>query len=169
MPLTDWVAVLAGSAAFITALAAGFRWWNRKDGDGQPKAWPRRFQIVLDRALHTIVGRDAILDPDSGRVLKPAQPGMGDRMTKLEHAQIETTTALGQIAENNRKLTETAAEIAKTNAAIVRVHGRLDEHEDRIQQLEGGTAERIMSRAEAAQAYRVMAALAEQPPELTDE
>lgn len=149
------VAILAGSTAFIAALAGGLRWWTRKDENGQPRAFPRRLSNVVDRAVHTLIGRDAIMDPDSGKELKPAQPGIGERIGRVETTQHEISATLGS-------LSSVVEELAQTNAKVVRIHERLDGHEERIVKLEEGAAERIVSRAESAEAFRAIANVAEQ-------
>lgn len=101
------------------------------------RGW-RKFTGSLD----AIVGRDAITDPADGRVLAPALPGIGQRMSTVEDA-VKTLT---QVVADQRELRD-----------------RVDAHETRLNVLEptvatlvAASAERAATAAAAAQAMRLV-------------
>lgn len=84
-----------------------------------------------------LIGRPAVLDSITGKELAPPLPGVGVRMDLL---------------------TETVAKLADT-------HLRIENHEERIKVLEEATVERVVTRAESAQAYRAIEAAINATPD----
>lgn len=78
----------------------------------------------------SIIGREAMVDTITGQQLAPALPGIGQRMDTVERAV----------------------------ATLADQHRMLDDHEDRLKALEAASVERVVARAESAQAYRAMEA-----------
>lgn len=83
-----------------------------------------------------IVGRPAILDPMTGKELSPAQPGIAQWMPAT-----------------NEKIDKLADAVSK----LAEAHVRLDDHEQRITELERARAERVVSQAESAHMWRAIA------------
>ena len=112
------------------------------------KAWHRGRQETV-AVRDAILGREAVCDSITGKELAPALPGIGQRMANTE-AQMAV-------------ITEAVAKLADT-------HQRLDKHEQRIEKLEAASVERIVTRAESAQAFRAMeAAINASPDEDADQ
>lgn len=85
----------------------------------------------------TFLGRDAIMDTTTpGREIEPALPALGVRMSKVE-------IAVAQLAEQHR---------------------RLDNHEDRIVNLEQARVERVVTQAESAAMLNMVERLHEVDP-----
>jgi hypothetical protein len=135
-------AVIACTVGGLTILAAlvGYVRWARP-GIKQAKS---DFVAARD----SIVGRDAVKDSITGREIEPALPGIGVRMAANER--------------NLGRLTDAVAQIAQS-------HARLENHEERIVQLEAGAVERVMSKAESAAAWRAIAAVAGEPDEAPED
>lgn len=93
------------------------------------------------RVSDSILGRPAVIDTITGKELAPALPGIGQRMDTVERAVI----------------------------ALADQHLKLDDHEGRIKALEEAAVERVVTRAESAQAWQTMeAAIKATPEEDTD-
>lgn len=95
--------------------------------------------------FQTIAGRDPIVDKVTGKEVSPAVLPLG------EH--------LASINDNMAQLIE----VVRSNQDA---HHRIDGHETRINALESGRVERIVSQAESAEMWR---AVANQSPDLMDE
>jgi len=106
-------------------------------------AWRRGHRETV-AVRDAILGRDAIIDTITRKELAPALPGIGQRMANTE-AQMAV-------------ITEAVAKLADT-------HQRLDKHEQRIEKLEAASVERIVTRAESAQAFRAMEAAINATPD----
>jgi hypothetical protein len=125
------IGLIVGLIAIIGALVAWLRWVR-------PKIHRGRKEIVAVR--DAILGRDAITDSVTGTEIAPALPGMGVRMAHQEKQMELLTTAVAQIADS---------------------HQRLESLETRVQALENASVERVVTRAESAQAWRAIAAVHE--------
>lgn len=123
----DHLAVIYTASALIGLWVGWFKLVRPK--------W-RRFWAKLDGSLDTLNGRGPITDLATGRVLSPAQPPLGNRIANVEEAVSELR------------------EVVKLLTAVQR---RLDEHASRISSLEDGRLERIVTKAESAQAWRAVA------------
>lgn len=124
--MPDFGGFISPGAALVVilgALVAAVRW-------ARPR-W-QRFTSKVDAGFESIVGRDAIVNPADGRVISPAVPGIGVRMTNVEDAV----------------------------ALLVANQNRLDDHDRRIVRLEEATIERIVNRADSALAWGAIAAAA---------
>lgn len=132
MPL-ETVAVIVTIAVGIAGLIAAWaKWWPKL-----AHLWRR-----VDGTLDAIGGREAYVDPASGRRV-PALPPLTTRMALVESGV--------------KELTETTVQLARTVESLNDAHRRIDDHEVRIHALESGTAERIAARAESAQMWRAVA------------
>lgn len=78
----------------------------------------------------TLVGREAVVDTITGKEIAPALPALGQRMDTVERAV----------------------------AVLADQHRMLGDHEDRIKALEDARVERVITRAESAQAWSAMEA-----------
>lgn len=70
-----------------------------------------------------LLGRPAILHPETGEVLAPAAPGIGTRMAHIEKWQDEAGGILG-------KLADTQAQMVRTNARVDGIDDKLNAHID---------------------------------------
>lgn len=75
-----------------------------------------------------VLGREAVLHPDTGAEIVPASPGLGHRMSTVE-------TAVVRLAESQ---------------------ARWDDHESRIARLEKAEGERLVSRTESIELLRTI-------------
>jgi hypothetical protein len=91
---------------------------------------------VLIAFKNAVLGTDEVTHPDTGAVVVPAQPGMGNRMATLE-------VAVTELVRNNR---------------------RLDNHEARLDRLEKGVEERTVNRTESVEMLRVIDTALRTPP-----
>lgn len=132
-------AVIGCLVGAVTILSAVFAWvrWVR------PSYRAAKSDFIAAR--DSIVGRDAVVDTITGRELAPALPGVGVRLDKQEQQMDLLTSAVAKIADS---------------------HVRLEDHEARIAKLEEAAVERVVARAESANAWRAMEkALDAAPPE----
>ena len=63
----------------------------------------KKYRTIAEKANNlydSIVGSDAIIDPETGKVLRPAKPSLGTRVATIEDWQSETAHALKTLAEN---------------------------------------------------------------------
>jgi hypothetical protein len=144
------------AAAIITlgavcGVIAAFLKWVR------PK-W-RNARAKWIRMVDSIAGRDAIIDSITGEEKVPALPGIGVRMAAVErHGEM--------LAVAVQKLVDQQVHQEK-------MERRVDEIEGRVEKLELGTAERVVTKVESIAAYRAMEqALNSDPPlngEVVDE
>ena len=97
-----WV---TGVTAGLAVLAGGARWLGK-----------RVVLIVrkVDGAVDALVGRPALVHPDTGAVLVEATPGLGPRLATIEAALVE--------------LTHTQRAIADLGVRVDDVSARLDRH-----------------------------------------
>lgn len=148
----DWTAV---EAAVGTLLAVGgvILAVRRKAGP-----WWRQLVADLVKARDSINGRDEIKDSITGEVLVPAVDGIGVRMNDAEKRQQKTATELAVLVKQTKNLTETVQQLAETQLAQHHLERRVDDHERRIVKLENSQVERIVARAESAQAWSAMEA-----------
>lgn len=86
------------------------------------KKFRRKAVVVADKAnavTDVLLGRPAILHPETGEVLVPETPGIGTRMATIEKWQSEAGPILKQLAD--------------TQAQMVRAHTRIDKVEERLE------------------------------------
>lgn len=128
--MLDSTQALAGIAGSLVIILGGIGAWVRWVRPGY-----RRTKADFIAARDAVVGRDAIVDTITGKELAPALPGVGVRLDKQEQQMDLLTTAVAKIADS---------------------HVRLEDHEARIHALEAAAVERVVARAESAQAWRAM-------------
>lgn len=131
----DLIAVLVGIAVGLSALLGGWWRWVR------PRY--RKAKRTVAAVTETLVGRDAITDPSTGRELVPAQPGLGVRMATMEEAIVR---------------------LSHMDGRVTAVETTVGEHTRQIAELRDARIERLVTQAESAQAWRAMA-----DGELTDD
>ena len=140
----EQIALAATVVALITGLAGWWRWVH-----------PRINRVKKDGAAmrDAVLGREKVVDSITGRELAPALPGIGVRMAHQEDQMRLLTDAVSKIADSHRRLEH--------------VEMRVDEIAEDVAVLKAGTMERIMARAESAQAWSAVEAIAktDDPPE----
>lgn len=144
MDLSRTNEIVGAAIGLATLLGLVFSWirWVR------PRLQRARAEAVAVR--DSLVGREAIVDTITGRVISPALPGLGVRMEAVEHAQVETKQVLEHIAT----LIEGQQDQDR----------RIEDHEDRIKALEDQTVERVVTKVESAAAWRAVEAVAKTTP-----
>jgi hypothetical protein len=141
------VALAATLVGLISALAGWWRW-------GRPRIAKAKADGAAMR--DAILGREPVIDSITGRELAPALPGIGVRMATTEEQML--------------LLTEAVAKIADSHVRLAHIETRVDDIAADVADLKAGAIERIMARAEAAQAWSaVEAAVKATPPSEIDE
>lgn len=127
--------LLASLLAVLTAAFAFFKWVR-----------PRLQRVVSDvrAGRDALVGRDAVHDSITGRVISPELPGIGVRMATTETQMTLLTDAVAKIADS---------------------HVLLEDHGRRIKALEAGSVERVAARVESTSAWRAVEAIAKKDDE----
>lgn len=130
------------ASCLAAVLGAVFSWlrWIRPP----VRRWIHRTGAALD----TLAGREAIVDNITGKVYSEALPSIGVRMASVEGS----VARLVEVIESQHQQDK-----------------RLDDHDHRIGQLENGAIERIATKAESAQAWRAMAAVAHESDPMTQD
>lgn len=110
------------------------------------KCWRKMLRAIKkgNDVIDTLVGRDAIYHPESGKELEPAAPGIGARMVRLEDAFLTLVNQGDRIS---------ALE-----------HNQL-KHEEAITELKAAQVERVIARAESAQAWSAIEAAVKATPQ----
>lgn len=121
-----------GSALSVCALLAVVASWMKWI---RPHIRKTREDGVAIR--DAILGRDPIIDSITKKEIAPALPGIGQRMATVEQALVT-------FAQNQHDLEE--------------LRSRVDGHDARIEALETGTVERVVTKVESAAAWRAMEA-----------
>lgn len=141
-------AALVAVAAAIGALALlgkyalkGWRW---------QRALARKAAAIGD----AILGRDAVVDSITGKEVLPPLPGMGVRMAHQEQQMEAITAAVTRLASQQEALTDHDRRIQSNTL--------------RIEALEAAAVERIAARAESAQAWRAVEAVAKSHDEIEE-
>ena len=129
----QYVAAFLALAAVVSTTYAAFRW-----------ARPRyqRLASKVTGVFDAILGRDAVVDSITGKELAPPLPGMGVRMAHQEQ-QMEL-------------LAVTVTKLANQQSHFQRLEERVDSNTERIKALEDAQLERVVTRAESAQAWRTI-------------
>lgn len=137
----EQIALAATVVGLVTALAGWWRWVR-----------PRLERVKKDGAAmrDAVLGRDPIVDSITGRELAPALPGVGVRMAHQE--------------DQMRLLTDAVSKIADSHQRLAHVETRVDNIESDVADLKAGAMERIMARAESAQAWSAVEAVAKSTP-----
>lgn len=138
--------VLITFALSVIALCGALLSWVR---------WgrPRWQNIVSDvRGIRdAMLGRDAIVDSITKKEIEPALPGIGVRMAHQE--------------EKTDRITGTLEKLVDQQETLIKLHERVDGIDGRVRKLEEGAVERIVTRAESAEAFRAIQAVAGQNPD----
>jgi hypothetical protein len=139
------LALILAVAAVVGLVLSVRRWasprWRNVKGDG----------VAMRDA---VIGRPAVVDTITGKELAPALPGIGVRMAHQEQ-QMEllavTVTKLVDQQTHQRALEQ-----------------RVNLHDDRIRALEEAAVERVVGKAESAQAWSAMEAAIKATPSADD-
>lgn len=147
MSPAERLATAVSVVALVSALASWVRW-------GRPRLRKTKHEVTAMR--DAILGREQIVDSITGRELAEPLPGIGVRMAHQEDQMRLLTDAVSKIADSHRRLEH--------------VEHRVDRHDEEIADLKAASMERIIARAESAQAWSaVEAAVQSQPPEQINE
>lgn len=133
------VGLTVGLITIAGAVLTWLRWIRPKVKKGQAEA-----VAVRD----AILGRDAVRDSITGRVLAPPLPGIGQRIDTVERA-VATLADQHRVLEDHER--------------------RIKANEARISKLEDAAAERIVTKQESALAWRAMEAATNATPPEPDE
>lgn len=105
-----WVAAVLGG---ITALAVIGRWIRKR---------VRNIARRANNAVDTLLGREEIRHPDTGVVLVPATPGLGERLATME--------------DTLNNLSDTRAEMSALTARVDNLASSLEQHINESQELD---------------------------------
>lgn len=142
----EQIGLVATVIAIITALGSWWRW-------GRPKVVQARREVTAMR--DAILGREPMVDSITGREVQPALPGIGVRMAHQE--------------DQMRLLTDAVSKIADSHQRLEHIETRVDGLEEDVADLKAGRMERIITRAESAQAWSAVEAVAKSNPPEIDE
>lgn len=168
---------LTGAACMTLAAFYKWAWFGKSDKGGRKHpGWLKG--IILDaRAFkHVVLGREPIYDSiERDRVRVPALPGIGERMEAQEvqsattSRQIaEMTTAVTTIANTHQQMIEVLKVAKEQGSRLESLEHDRDDHSRRLDALEAGTVERIVSRAESTAAWRAVEAAHNATPDHID-
>lgn len=134
---SDLIGLALGLIALMGAVIAWARWIRPRYRAGKAR---------IIGAVDALVGRDAIHDSITGKEIAPPLPGMGQRMAAMETA----VTNLADLAVSQSHQDE----------RITEAHLRINALETRVDSLETGRVEQVVTKAESVAAYRAMEAIA---------
>lgn len=154
--MTDPIALALSIGALLSMLAGWLRW-------GRPRIRKAKSDGVAMR--DAILGRDAVVDTITGTELAPELPGIGVRMAHQEQQQIETSRQMETMAIAVTKLVSQQHAIAELRSEVTGHAEALAEHAEQIAELKAASMERVITRAEAAQAWQAMEAAIKAQPE----
>lgn len=97
--------LLLSLAAIGGVLLGGWKFFWYGKGDHQPGVIKAAIQ-ALHNVNDTIVGRDAIVDHETGRELVSAKPGIGTRMANTEETMGKLAEAVTKLADTHERVTE---------------------------------------------------------------
>jgi hypothetical protein len=141
--MSEKLALLLTAATLISVIGGWLRW-------GRPRVTKAKQEATAMR--DAILGREPMVDSITGKELAPALPGIGVRMAHQE--------------DQMRLLTDAVSKIADSHVRLENVERRVDQHDDEIKDLRSAQMERVMARAESAQAWSAVEAVAKaQPPD----
>lgn len=126
------VPLTVGLIAIMTAFIAWLKWVSPLIRKGKKEAIAVR---------DVLLGRDAITDTTTGREVSPPLPGIGQRIDTVERA-VTVMADQSRILDNHTDLIAANAEA--------------------IEDLKAARMERVITRAESAQAWAAMEAVAKQ-------
>lgn len=133
----SFVALLLGIAGVVTIALTLSRWYFKT-------LKPRHLEKERDRIAQrdVLVGRPAVPDSITGKILAPALPGIGQRMDTIEQA---------------------VAELARSNQRHEAHEAHLARHDREIADLAAGAMERIVGKVESVAAWQAVEAVAKKP------
>ena len=130
MSAAEKLALIATVVGLVSALGSWIRW-------GRPRVARAKHEATAMR--DAILGREVVVDSITGRELAPALPGIGVRMAHQEDQMLLLTEAVSKIADSHVRLEN--------------VERRVDHHDSEIADLKAAQMERVIARAESAQAW----------------
>lgn len=104
-----WIVAIVGCTGTVTVIARRL------------KAKARKGLEEVGQVKDVLLGRPAILHPDTGEVLVPETTGIGTRMAHIEQWQ----TDAGEILT---KMADTQAEMVRTNARVDLLDDKVNRH-----------------------------------------
>lgn len=128
-----WVVAIVGGLVTLAVLAR--------------KGWRKARRAITKggQVIDTLVGREAVVHPETGKELIPATVGIGARMVRLEDAFLTLVNQGDRIS-------------ALEHTQI--------KHDDAIEELKAASMERVITRAESTQAWQTIeSAINAQPPD----
>lgn len=108
-----WIVAIVG--------ASGTLLFTLRRGGKRLRATSAKVNQVTD----VLLGRDAILHPETGEELVAATPGIGTRMASMEQWQSEAGGIL-------RELADTQSKIVHTNLRVDRLEGEFRSHVETV-------------------------------------
>lgn len=148
--MMEQTGTLVGVAAGLVVIMGGLFGWLRLV---RPRVHKGLSVWVAIR--DSLIGRPAKHDSITGRLVQDALPSLGVRMESMERTAAETNETLKHVVELVRSQQQQDQRLAAHESALA-------EHAHRLQQLEDSTIERIANKAESAQAWKAIAAVAHQ-------
>lgn len=116
--MVEFVADYLGWVVAIVGAVSTFLVVIRKGGKRLRTATAKANQVS-----DVLLGRPAILHPETGVELAPETPGIGTRMAHIEQWQSDAGSILSTLAE-------TQQEMVRTNARVDLLHDKLNRHID---------------------------------------
>lgn len=111
--IAELAALIVAIAAALGVLYKAGRWAWLKLRNGAHK---------FNSAAETLLGREEIRHPDTGVVLVEATPGLGQRLSGMEHAIISLSQTQSEVAQVRREV----ANVAEQLTAHITASGEAD-------------------------------------------
>lgn len=108
-----WIVAIAGA---VCTLAVVVKRGGRKVRSGVAK---------VNQVTDVLLGREAIVHPETGEELVPATPGIGTRMASMEQWQNDAGGIL-------RELADTQAKLVHTNQRVDRIEDEFRDHVEAV-------------------------------------
>ena len=164
--LNAWLAAGLTLTAIVGAVASWLKWLGPQRKARAEKRAERERDRVAQRDV--LLGRDPVKDSITNEVIAPALPGIGKRMASQE---LESTRQSQQLTEITRALTT----LAESHKHQLVQDARLDRHDSDLRdlradvsRLDAAYVERIVTKAESAQAWRAVEAAHNATPDHID-
>ncbi len=93
--------------------------------------WFKKFFAKLNAATDALIGREAIIHPDTGAILVEATPSLGKRLNQMEGSIREMTEARTEIAALTSRVDSVTDKFEQHMIDVAaRVNVRFEEYED---------------------------------------
>jgi hypothetical protein len=143
--------ILGVALSLIALLAYGrrvVRWVRPRWAD---------FAADVRASRDALLGRDAIVDSITKKEIAPALPGIGVRMEHQEQRALRQE-------ERTEVIAGTLVKLVDQHERLIGLTERVNGIDDRVLKLEQAAVERIVGKAESAEAWRAVQAVAGQQP-----